>query len=54
LPVARTQPALDAVEQQGPTPQRPSDTAPKKPQPVEGNGDLSDEELLTRFLLENL
>ena len=54
LPVARTQPALDSVEQQRPAPQRPSDTAPRKPQPAEGNGDLSDEELLTRFLLENL
>ncbi len=54
LPVARTQPALDSVEQPRPAPQRPSDTAPRKPQPAEGNDDLSDEELLTRFLLENL
>jgi hypothetical protein len=54
LAVARTQPALDSVEQQRPAPQRPSDSAPKKQQPAEGNDELSDEELLTRFLLENL
>jgi len=54
LAAARTQPALPVVGEAGAAPPAAAPPAPAAEKPPAGPGEASDEDLLTRFLLENL